>query len=1131
MIKILGIDVGTNSLGWALILANADNEFIKLMDMGVTVFPKGNNEDKSGKEFSRSLARTQQRGARRLRQRRKLIKQRITAFFNQIRIDIEKDIFFENESNKNSDPLQVYSLRYKALHEKISLLEIAQLLVYFNNNRGFKSNRKNDAKDSDSGKVKSSIKSLTEKLIAEKYETLGHYYFELIQAHRSGERLQERILNNYTAREMYVEELNKIYKKQQAFYPEILTNEVYDQLIKKGIFYQRDLKSQKHLLSKCTFEPSKRVAPKSHPTFQAYRLLTALHNIKINYADGNLRSLTEQEVIRIFDAIKYISIENKDGKYDAGKTRTEIKKVISNILNIGKKDKLTELEIMPLTTEIRIRKALGENFFNTLSENQILNLHHCLHFFTDDEKLKSWIITKYKVNHEQADKFADIVLEQDYASLSIKACNKLLPYLANGKSLTDAKTLVFEDGKQLHIAKNPNQNYQEWLVEKPISNTIKYLKFNELRNPVVQKSISECIGLINAIISKHGKPDIIRVELARELKKPRTERDEIKNKQKNTEEKREQYAAFLNAQNIFKKEITKFDSIIDKYQLWLELGGDDEKLKEQIGEIKKLKNPKDLLAKHTYWLECNRTCPYTGEVISLTELFSGKYEIEHILPYSRSLDDSQVNKTLSQRAFNKDLKGNKTPMEYFESLGKKELDAFTQRIAHFSEAKRERFLFKGDLNDNFTNNQITDNAYTAKLLKNKLLEILPQNQIQITKGGVTSKLRRFWGLNHLLHIDDSITDPKLLETLKNRKDHRHHALDAVVIACTSRQIVNIVNKHTHFYDNTDLLFDPNNANRPGFRMVNHTLKEPWFGFVDDVKEKINEIITNYRFRKRLVQVKINKSKHNKLLKNKPKAELQRTLAIRDILHAETVMGKNHLCAENQYIKTKAITTFTDFKQLENIVDAPLRHFLLQFATIHGIKALQKEKIQWPENHEGRILRNVKVYETSKSMIEIRSGAYVEPDNNYCIAIYEGEKEVIKKGKSSIEMKRDFEVVSFYKAVHQKIKKQLLFPKVKNELPLKMVLQQNDLVVMIDENIDEINWSKPETYFNKIYRVVKIAQDGRISYAIHNKSSVNTSDDAKPIAINTNYNINCIKIKINRLGEIIWRSDIGYINKI
>jgi len=1133
MIKILGIDVGTQSLGWALISANKDNDFNAIIDSGVVIFPKGNNEDKQGKEFSRSQARTTFRGTRRLRQRRKLIKYRIVNFFKQYNVDIENEIFFENKTNQSSDPMRLYSLRNQALYEKLTLHEIAQLLVFFNNKRGFKSNRKNQEKDEDKGKVKESIKSLYEKLAIEHSETLGQYYYNLIQAHRRGERLQERILGNYTARQMYVDEVEKIWQKQSEFYPEILNEEHYNSLIKKGIFYQRNLKSQKHLISKCTFEPEKRVAPKSHPIFQSYRLLTNLHNIKINYADGNLRTLSENEVIDIFNAIKYLAVINEKSNYDVAKTRSAIKKQVSSILKLGKKDKLTDIELIPLTTEIRIKQALGETFFNTLNEENLLNLHHCLHFFEDDEKLKFWIKNKYHVNDEQAENFANIVLEQDYASISVKACNKLLPYLAQGFSLTNAKAQVYMDGEKNKSKRgeNPNKHYQEWLNDNPIKkDKISYYNFNELRNPVVQKSLSECIGVVNAITAKYDKPDLIRVELARDLKKPRSERDEIKQKQSFTEEKREQLALFLNNKKIFQKQVSKFDSIIDKYLLWLELGNDDSKLNEQIEEVKKvkkLKKPKDLLSKFSYWLECNRQCPYTGDIISLSDLFSGKYEIEHILPYSRSLDNSQSNKTLSQRAFNQQ-KGNQTPMEYFETQGKQALEQFKKRIAHFNESKREKFLCTDNLNDDFTNNQIADTAYTARLLKNKLKEILPQNQIQITKGGITSLLRKFWKLNHLLHIDLSISNEKLLQTLKNRKDHRHHAIDAIVIACTSRQIINIVNKHTHFRDNTDIVFKNDKNNKAGLHIENSILKAPWFGFVEDVHESINNILVNYRFRKRLVQQKTNRIK----TKEKGKFIEQKAIGVRDVMHAETVMGKMLTCDENQYVKTKPINTFTEAKHLESIVDKPLRDFLQQLVIIHGIGILKSNSIQWPENHTGRILRNVKIFEKSNSMIEIRKGAFVEPDNNFCIAIYEGETETMKKGVSTITTKRDYEVVSFYKAVQKKLNGELLFPKSKNGLALKMSLKQGDMVVMYKTSPDEIDWDKKKNIFDSTYKLVKMNQtNGQIIFSKHFLANTNADKDANPVILRPNYNtLNCIKIKLNRLGEIYWRSDIGYLDK-
>ena len=260
--------------------------------------------------------------------------------------------------------------------------------------------------------------------------------------------------------------------------------------------------------------------------------------------------------------------------------------------------------------------------------------------------------------------------------------------------------------------------------------------------------MNETVRIMNKIIEEYGNPDKIRIEFARSLKKPKSVREKIKRANDDKSRRRDEYREFL------KKRFSLNNvprSLLEKFELWLELEFSEIELgkingKIDITEFRKFsKNVKSGdREKYYLWLECGRISPYTGKVINLNQLFSPDIEIEHIIPFSISMNDSFINKTLSEREFNRD-KGKKLPAQFVKNDPVKWKE-YCQRVKHFKPAKRE-FLLTEEVPEGFLNSQLTNSAYIAKEVREKALEVC--YDVQITNGQATSKLRKLWGLNSI----------------------------------------------------------------------------------------------------------------------------------------------------------------------------------------------------------------------------------------------------------------------------------------------------------------------------------------------------------------------------------------------
>ena len=417
--KTLGLDIGTNSIGWGIV----DENLGKIENCGVYIFPEGVKKEK-GNESSKAAERTSYRLARRTKFRRKLRK------YETLKILIQNDMcpltldelemwrrekkyptstkFIEwcrTDEDKNWEP---YFLRKKCAEQKVEKHELGRALYHLAQRRGFLSNRKDISQEND-GKVNSEINEISMK---KGDLTLGQYFYQQKQA-------GIKVRGCYTSRKMhYEEEFNKICEIQNL--SDDLKSHLYN-----AIFFQRKLKSQKFLVGKCTFERDKPRAPISHFEFEEYRMLAFINNIKVakNTSEDDdfaLSELTETEK-KIIEPLFYRK-SNFDFKV--------ISKKLKGKNEYWKFNYREDTTVAACPVSAALMDIFGDNWKEVqISKYDIQDIWHVLFDFDDDQKLYDFAVNKLSLSTEQAEKFCKIHLQQGYCNLSLKAIRKIVPFL------------------------------------------------------------------------------------------------------------------------------------------------------------------------------------------------------------------------------------------------------------------------------------------------------------------------------------------------------------------------------------------------------------------------------------------------------------------------------------------------------------------------------------------------------------------------------------------------------------------------------------------------------------------------------------------------------------------------------
>ena len=783
MKKILGLDLGVASIGWALVEHETDNG--NIIASGVRIFQSNQQRAEAAPGESSNADRRTKRSVRRQRDRRTRRKIKLYNHLRRNGLAPTKDKWDEWVS------INPYTIRGIGLDKKISLFEFGRALYHLNQRRGYKSNRK--AGSDKEGAVSEGISKVRDHMKKHNARTIGEYGYKIFENHLENsvdhDDFDWRIRDKYTHRTMFEEEFDLLWKKQSEFHSAVLNNKLRDET-KKIIFHQRELKVQSHLIGTCPLESDKKRIAKAHLLFQEFRVVKNLNNLTISDENGYPIPLTIDDK----NALKEV-LDKKD-RVTFNQLKGVLKKrgTIDNnnaLFNLERGDR-THLDGNRTNFALSRKKAFGDEWFELDDEfkNHVVDV---LIHVDKPEIVKELALNKWKRNEEQADYLSGMTLEKGYAGFSEKAIKKLLPYLTEG---FEESTAIDKAGYTLFKQKTGTKNQ---LPMPP-----------DIKNPVVYHALIELRKVVNGVIRKYGMPDVIRVELARDLKSGYEHRQKMNKKMRELEKRNDKARKAL--QNApFNVEYPGYNDII-----WYNL-----------------------------WEECDKRCPYTGKSIPAEAFNSGEFQIEHIIPFSRSLDNSYANKTLCEADFNR-KKGNRTPWECVQA-GLMDEDEMLQLIRKLPWRKRNKFTQKTIDEDQFLNRQLSDTRYISKEASS-FLKHLACDSVEIVKGQTTSLLRHLWGLNSILSLED--------DEMKNREDHRHHAIDALVVAFTSRGTLKRLSDENKRIGMPGWQNQEEDSRQRYDEMKNRItgrikLNEPWENFRKHVEYSVNGIVVSHKVNRKI----------------------------------------------------------------------------------------------------------------------------------------------------------------------------------------------------------------------------------------------------------------------------------------
>lgn len=780
----LALDLGSTSLGWAMIRLDKKNQPCAVIKAGVRIFSDGRNP-KDGS----SLAVTR-RAARAMRRRRDRLLKRKQRMMDAL----VKHGFFPADASerKTLETLNPYALRAKGLNETLTPAEFARALFHINQRRGFKSNRKTDKKENDSDALKSAIKKLHELLQTENCRTVGEWLNKRNEAKQTvraryhqdktikedGKTKIEKYYDLYIDRAMIEHEFDELWKKQAELNPAQF-NEAARSELKDILLHQRPLKPVKP--GRCTFLPDEERAPLALPSTQRFRMYQEVNNLRI------LREGLKDETLTLEQRDTLIASLEENSKCSF----TEVKKLLglSGAVQFNFEDPKRQNLKGNTTSAILGKKDLfGPAWFKFDETKQDAIVMKLLTEESEDTLVR-WLQSETGVDEKTAEAIANVALpEEGYGSLSAKALARILPKLRQDVVTYDKAALAagfefrpewdgnaitgitFDTGierinkatgeiKKLH-AFNELPYYGEYLKRhvgfgSGIPEDTPEKRYGKIANPTVHIGLNQVRLVVNALIKRYGHPCEVIVEVARELKQSYKQRkEENKRQAANQDRNKRMRSDIAGILKISAEQVSRDD--IEKMILWEELSDD----------------------------VADRKCPYSGVPISAEMLYSAEVEIEHILPFSQTLDDSLNNKTVSMHQANR-IKGNRTPWEArqdFEAEGWKHEDMLA-RAGNMKKEKRYRFAEDGyqrwlKEDKGFLARALNDTRHLSKVAREYLTLICPQDT-RVIPGRMTAMLRGKFGLNDVLGLNGE----------KNRNDHRHHAVDACVIAVTDQGLL------------------------------------------------------------------------------------------------------------------------------------------------------------------------------------------------------------------------------------------------------------------------------------------------------------------------------------------------------
>ena len=670
----------------------------------------------------------------------------------------------ENAGERAGVELPLYLLRKTALDGALEPFKLGRVFFHLSQRRGYKSNRKEQAekkgsadrgkKDENLGEVEGDIKDLMDEMRRAGARTLGEYFASL-------DPHTQKVRRRWTGRKMFEDEFAAIWEKQAACHPALLTEELRHE-IKHLLFDQRPVKTQAHLIGGCELEPGERRAAWATLEAQQFRVLQKVNDLEI-VLPGQVKGipltaeqrqtvldLLENSEAVTFDKIrKALKLEKNTG---FNLQRGGEKRLKGNLTNAHMAAVFASAgRVCPMKRKRRSLRIGGRSRRTSRSS-------------AAPWSTGSWTRRGPSGWHRSP--------RQAECMFSRTAIGKLLLLMAKGMRLKAAEKEIY--GNRLTGGEVHNRT-------PPVRAVLK-----TLRNPAVKRALTELRKVVNALIREHGKPLEVRIELARDLKKPRRER--AKAVAQNREREKQRNAA-------------------------------KEKMLRELGPGFEHPSRADV-EKALLWEECQGECPYTGLRFPFSSLFGQNppLQVEHIIPFSRIPDDSFQNKTLCYHEENQH-KANRTPFEAYKDPD--QYQAILNRVRNWrtpNPGKQRRFELRTlEELEGFTERQLNDTRYASKLAcelvgtlyggRDVKTEDGSRQVVFASSGMVTATLRKGWGLEAILR--EAAHPPNGRNKGKPRTDHRHHAIDAITIALSRPKTIAALSRA-----NAEDPYWPQNGRRP-----------------------------------------------------------------------------------------------------------------------------------------------------------------------------------------------------------------------------------------------------------------------------------------------------------------------------
>ena len=776
---ILGLDIGIASVGWAMVEIDEEENPIRLIDLGVRVFeraevPKTGDSLAAARRLARSVRRLTRRRAHRLLRARRLLK----------REGVLRAADFDENGLIKSLPNTPWQLRAAALDRKLTPLEWSAVLLHLIKHRGYLSQRKNEGETADKelGALLKGVADNAHTLQTGDFRTPAELALNKFEKESGHIRNQRGDYSHTFSRKDLQAELNLLFEKQKEF-----GNPHVSDGLKEGIetllMTQRPALSGdavQKMLGHCTFEPAEPKAAKNTYTAERFIWLTKLNNLRI-LEQGSERPLTDTERATLMDEpyrkskLTYAQARKLLGLEDTAFFKG---------LRYGK-DNAEASTLMEMKTYHAISRALEKEGLKdkksplNLSPELQDEIGMAFSLFKTDEDITGRL--KDRVQPEILEALLKHINFDKFVQISLKALRRIVPLMEQGKRYDEACTEIYED----HYGK---KNTEEEIYLPPIP-------ADEIRNPVVLRALSQARKVINAVVRRYGSPARIHIETAREVGKSFKDRKEIEKRQEENRKDREKAAA-------------KFREYFPNF----------------VGEPKS----KDILKLRLYEQQHGK-CLYSGKEINLGRLNEKGYvEIDHALPFSRTWDDSFNNKVLVLGSGNQN-KGNQTPYEYFNGKdNSREWQEFKARVetSRFPRSKKQRILLQKFDEDGFKERNLNDTRYVNRFLCQFIADRMRltgkgKRRVFASNGQITNLLRGFWGLRKVRAEND-----------------RHHALDAVVVACST---VAMQQKITRFVRYKEMnAFDGKTIDKETGEVLHQKthFPQPWEFFAQEVMIRV-----------------------------------------------------------------------------------------------------------------------------------------------------------------------------------------------------------------------------------------------------------------------------------------------------